>query len=56
MAHRLRLVVRDRQEPSVPSADRWEAYERRKAEIAETATSAAEYQERLAALAEEMGL
>jgi hypothetical protein len=56
MAHRLRLVVRDRQEPSAPSVDRWEAYERRKAEIAETATSAAEYERLLRELAEGMGL
>lgn len=39
-----------------PGESRWEAFERRKRAIADTACSAAEYEERLRELAEELGV
>ena len=41
---------------SVHDGDRWAAYEDRKAVIEATAQSAAEYESRLSALVEELGL
>jgi hypothetical protein len=55
-AHRLRLVVRARHKRPERTVDAWRDYERRKQEIADTATSSAEYEQRIAALSEELGL
>jgi hypothetical protein len=55
-AHRLRIVVRARHKRPERTVDAWRDYERRKQEIADTAMSAAEYEQRIRELAEEIGV
>jgi hypothetical protein len=53
-AHRLRIVVRQPRKAQPSHADRWREYERLKREIADSARSSQEYEERLRRLSERL--
>lgn len=55
-AHRLRIIVRPPRKAQPSHADRWRAYEQGKREIGDSARSSQEYEQRLRALAERLGV